>query len=391
MKFYFSAIFIFIVNASFSQKEGNVWVFNNSFSINFDNGKPEVSNKYFAGGAFGTASLCLKNGRLLFYCYDGRMVFDSTGHFMDGGYLNGSSYPQNVIFISHPDPDSSNIYYAFSVHADIDKKGLSYSIIDMKMRGGRGNIVSSRNRILILEGVTSKLTAIKHPNRRDFWLLTWKKNADTIFAYIVTSKGISAPVKSSTGFINGGHLKEFASITPMKLSPDGKKLCAGTDTFSIIADFNAYTGKVSNVWCFYDNYRYMEFSPKSKFLYLSGGLANKGFIHQYNLNSKTKEEFINSKVIIGKQYDSTYYGLMQVAPDGKIYVPEAGAGYLHVINYPDSAGISCGFKQKVVYLKGKTSVGALPDMVQSFFQKKTFEYRRSCTRDTVFFAPSNTF
>jgi hypothetical protein len=85
-----------------------------------------------------------------------------------------------------------------------------------------------------------------------------------------------------------------------------------------------------------------------------------------------------------------YNALLQLGPDGKIYIPVYGDDYLHVINHPDREGLRCGPQRDYIYLSNKTT-GGLPDMVQSFFQKKSFDVQPSCTRDTVFFNISNTY
>lgn len=91
------------------------------------------------------------------------------------------------------------------------------------------------------------------------------------------------------------------------------------------------------------------FSPNGRFLYVSHTL----YIYQFDLLASNLS---NSKTLVAT-YDgftspySTTFFLAQLFNDGKIYINTgAGSDRLHVINYPDSLGLSCDVQQHSIML-----------------------------------------
>ncbi|NUM32521.1 MAG: hypothetical protein HUU47_09400, partial [Bacteroidetes bacterium] len=399
LKSCFLVFFILLVTSSFAQREGYNWIFGKLAYISFNTGKPKNEKlfQYSAIISAGTATISTKNGRLLFYT-DGVAVFDSSQNIFINKPIRGTfgNY-QTAIFIPHPHPDSSNLYFVFANSGpfdEINKFGLSYSVIDTKLRSGKGDIINSRYNINLIYPVLTHLGAVKHANRKGYWIVTHKNRTDTIYAYLVDKNGINkTPVMSKTGIIRSYNNYYNNYQPPLKLSPDGTKIATFRyPDISFVADFNASTGKVTNIIKLPFYGWGSEFSPKSRYLYFLSQKNDKKFLFQLDLKKMEQKEIVKSLVLIDSNFYYAANETLQLAPDGKIYIPEKKHSYLHVIHAPDSAGTKCRLQKNYFYLGDSVySMGALPDMVQSFFQKKTFEYRRSCTRDTVFFAPSNTF
>jgi len=362
-----------------AQKQGNNWFFGEGIGITFNFGKPILLSKSSIDAWGGSACLSTPNGRLLFYT-DGRQVFDSF-HVSPMGHLGGSSgLAQTCLFV--PRPDSTHRIYAFSL------KGangyLTYSEIDTKLNSGRGDYVTGKYSIALVHNVYSKLTAVKHANRKDYWVLI-QTESDSIFAYLVNSAGVSnSPVISKIGYKDscGG-----SSFRIMKLSPDGRKICSiyCWDS-SFIADFNSSNGTVNNIKRFIAEGNAVEFSAKSKFLYTLGATR----LSQFDLSFKSQIEFINSRKTVDTIY-SNAAGMLQLGPDGKIYYPVLGEEYLHVIMSPDNLGDRCIPQRNYLHLKKKNYSLCLPDMIQSLFQKKTFDVTQICSRDTTYFAITDNY
>ncbi len=379
---------------SFSQKQGNNWYFGENAGLGFNSGKPvALTNSRMSVYWGGTATISNNNGQLLFYS-NGLHVWDSThSNFVSGLRGHDVNY-QGALFVPHP--DSTHLYFIFTSNgATTPNPDLYYSIINMKLRSGRGDILTSQKNISLGFPVYQKLTAVRHANRRDYWVVTQKFNSDSLFSYLISPYGIS-----KTPVISQIYKPIFSTTIPirgvLKLSPDGKRICSlNTGDSSFIADFDASTGKINNPWLFKDvSYAAigLEYSAKSKYLYtvISGG---PGIVYQYDLSANTKNEFLSSRTTIDSGFEKKqgmFNALLQLGPDGKIYIPVYGDDYLHVINNPDLEGLRCAPQRDYVYLGNKTT-GGLPDMVQSFFQKKTFNVHPSCSRDTVFFNISNTY
>ena len=103
-------------------------------------------------------------------------------------------------------------------------------------------------------------------------------------------------------------------------------------------------------------------SANSRYLYI----ANRIYVHQFDLWAKdilsTKVRVDNYNGETNAWGQETYLYKMQLAPDRKIYL--AGSNVvqaLHVINYPDSAGINCKIKMSAVKLPTNFYRG-LPNM-----------------------------
>lgn len=375
-------------NYAFAQKEGNNWFFGNYAGVTFNSGKSVALTTGSLKADFGgSASISTPKGRLMYYS-DGFQVYDSLHSSLSLSLKGTNANPQTALFV--PNPDSSNIYYVFNAVNSISIYSLFYSVIDTRLRSGRGDIVKGRNNMVLFNPSCAKLTAVKHANRKDYWVLTHKYNSDTICAFLVTSAGVNpTPVYSRTGY-KVSTSNSLNSVYPMKMSPDGKWVCsANASDSSIIAHFDAATGKVSNAWSFDLVVCGMEFSAKSRYLYTieSGGNTR---LYQYDLSKPTRNMFNHSRRLIDSAFGNTI-SLIQLAPDEKIYIPTYQSLYLHVIHQPDNVAEKVKTEKNYLFLDYKTATTGLPDMIQSLFHKPNFNVKPNCSRDTVFFSISNSF
>lgn len=378
-------LFVFSVfNFLHAQKEADNWYFGNKAGITFRTNPPTALTNGQLSTLEGCATISNSAGRLLFYT-DGITAYDSTHSTMSNGTgLKGhSSSTQSAIIV--PRPDSAKRYYIFTVDATNGSNGAQYSEVDMKLNSGRGAINSTKN-VQLLKNTCEKITAVKHANGIDYWVLTHRYNTDTIFAFLVTAAGVSnTPVKSATKMKITGNT--VFTLGYMKVSPDGRKIAYANYQMdsAVVANFNSSTGVVSNAWVFTMNDGYgLEFSPQAKYLYI-GDFVNKK-ISQFDLSATTRPAFIASRRVVDSTPNSI--GALQLGPDGKIYISvyvSSGTGYLYVIHAPDSAGFACRPQKNYVNLSGRVANYGLPTFIQSYFRKKTFSYVRNCIKDTTFF------
>lgn len=373
---------------AYSQKEGSNWYFGYQAGLTFNSGNPVALSKSPMNSSGGSTSISTNKGRLLLYS-DGRQVWDSTHNVLSNTLL-GLGGHQTVVIV--PQPDSSHLYYIFTVGipgSTSADSGSFYSEINMKLRSGLGDFISGKVNIPLVAPSCGKLTAVRHANRKDYWVITQKYNTDTVYAYLITSSGISKPVLSKTGLIVVGN---HHGTGAMKVSPNGKRICSVNNSDSaFIGDFDAATGEVSNIWLFEPTWGYgLEFSSKTKFLYTIGAPYSGVRLCQYDLSAKTKQQFIASR----KTIDTIFYNFipsLQLGLDHKIYISPRNLFYLHVIKNPDREGDLAQPERNNVYLGGQIAGVGLPDMIQSYFQRKTFGIRPVCTRDTVYFDILNTY
>ena len=385
---YFTGLlFIIAASSGYTQKEGYIWYFGNKAGIDFNTTPPTALNDGDMVQDEGCASICDPSGNLLFYT-DGISVWNALHDTMPNGkgMMGHSSGTQSGVIV--PNPGNSDEYYLFSVPDNMDM--VYYSMVDMTMEGGLGDIDPARKSIpLYPPGVmtTQKISAVRHANNNDIWVISHQKAADTFYVHLITNSGIALDHTEKIGSVHT-KLKGY-----LKVSSDGTKLaCAISENNRVeLYDFNASTGEISNLTTFSNIYSGgnptygdpygIEFSPDASKLYVSERFCN-GRIYQYDLSS-------------GPPYSSTLIathgtgfgsgvGALQLAPDGKIYVSVPGDS-LSVINEPDLAGAACDIQIRSFYLNGASAYEGLPTFIQTYFELPVdlVEFTGSMINNTV--------
>jgi WD40 repeat protein len=201
------------------------------------------------------------------------------------------------------------------------------------------------------------LTAARHGNGRDWWILLPKFNSKRYYAFLLSPEGISGP-----------YLQENIALpvdvkgwgSQAVFSPNGKKYATASFTAGLqVFNFDRCTGKLSNPKNieieFENSYsRGVAFSSNSRYLYVSSGSK----LQQFDTRA---DSLMEGRTLIGV-YDSfglggqggslptTFYQQM-LAPNGKIYITTSnGTKYLHVIHKPNEAGAACDFEQRGIGL-----------------------------------------
>ncbi len=380
-----------IIHLTYSQKQAFNWYFGDTLGMAFHTTPPTVLTNGQLGTYEGCATISTPSGRLLFYT-NGIAVWDSAHNRMPNGTgLKGhQSSTQSAIVVPHT--DSAHLFYIFTVDYLAQTNGVQYSVLNMKLNGGMGDIVSSKKNIFLRSYMCEKLTAIKHANGHDFWLLCTKFDSDSFFAYKVTSAGVNnTPIVSKTGFKTTYAFNLANSIGYLKTSPNGRKIAYANMTLdsAVIADFDPATGLISNVFAFYIDDAYgVEFSPKAKFIYFSE-YTNRRVV-QYDLGTNSNSAFLSSRKVV---LDSIKFsvGALQLGPDGKIYNACDLNSYLNVIHSPDSSKLACRPQKNYIYFGRRSSALGLPSFTQTFVQAPAFEVKRNCLKDTTFFTVTDLF
>jgi hypothetical protein len=272
----------------FGQKEANNWYFGEKAAINFSNGSPVAVLNSQMNSHGGSASMSDSAGNLLFYT-DGIQVWNrnhqvmanGTGLGTSVGYM-GSSHPVIIV----PKPGNTGVYYIFTVDGPASgyiRKGLRYSVLDMGLNSGMGDITSVKNIPLTGgQNACGRLTAVSHGNSNDVWIITRLYDDDKYASYLLKANGIvSTPVISqATKYMTIYGLGDGI----LKITPDGTQLF-NIEWYGIErCGFNIFTGKVSPYYYFSvpDNggiYDALEFSPDSRFLYTSSNSNYKFYVN----------------------------------------------------------------------------------------------------------------
>lgn len=386
-KFFIALIFILFSFKLFSQHEADFWYFGDYAGLDFSSGNPEPLTDGQLQNYEGCAAISDSTGNLLFYT-NGVTVWNKEHQIMSNGenLMGNASSTQSAIIVPVPEYEHELYIFTTDVLVDDEKKyfdtnGLRYSTVNMNNENGNGEILYKN--ILLLDSTLEKITAIKHHNNKDYWIIAHEYGNDKYYSYLLNKNGLNPPVISNVGtyFENDQRL----AIGYMKTSPNGSKIVTSILRASKweIFDFDNQTGILSNpieITRPVVNLAYScEFSPDNSKLYIS----SLDTLFQVDMNAGTQTDIQNSLSQIAV-FDSPI-GAIQNANNGKIYITADTLNYLSVINYPDSLPISCGFEKNTIYLDGKKSRLGLPNFIQSYFKKKIFNYERRCSNDSTHF------
>lgn len=356
----------------FGQKEANFWYFGRNAGIDFSSGKAISLTNGMLSTDEGCAVISDKTGKLLFYT-DGISVWNGKHEVMKNGLGLKGNPSSTSSGVAIPKPNSPGLYYLFTVVETGKEDGLCYSLVDMKLNDGLGDVLESEKNIKLQGVVTEKLTAVAHRNGKDIWVIAHKWMSDEFLAYLVTEKGIvKEPIVSKVGLEHKGGTLNTQGY--MKSNPDGSNIAlALEESYEVeIFDFDNATGILSNeikVNFGTGSYPYgIEFSPDGSILYVSA--AGTGEIYQFNLQAGSNDEIQKSMLKIGATTDKKWIGALQIANDGKIYFPIYNTPYLGVIHNPNVIGMECKYENNFIELQGKMASLGLPTFTQSFFTQE---------------------
>jgi hypothetical protein len=378
----FTGLF-FLTTDVMAQKEFNYWCWGTGQGLNFNitdpaTGYPVSDTCAIPARHEGTASLCNSNGELKIYT-DGMTVFNCCHQIMQNGTgLNGhNSSTESAIIV--PDLNDNGRCFIFTTDA-MEPGGcdcLSYSVADLNANNGLGAVVLKN--VVLWTPVLEKLTAIKHANGRDVWVVAHEWDSNRFLAFLLTSSGLNTtPVISSAGVVHTGYgygsPGNNHAVGYMKASSNGKKLgCAIANQGGFqLFDFDNSTGIVSNPLTFtnnnvtrsiFDDSYGVEFSPDNSKLYVRtlGGTSGGGIV-QVNLNAGSNAAIVSSATNIYPA--NTVMSGIQLGPDGRIYVGGT-AQFIGVINFPNLSGLNCSYTPAAIKVRS-TAVGLPQTIVAPF-------------------------
>ncbi len=372
MKKFIPLFFILLFTAVFSyaQNQNDKWYFGWQAGLNFSSGTPVTFTNSAMMANEGSASISDASGNLQFYT-DGVSVWNKNNIQMSNGFgLNGNfSSTQSALIV--PKPQNCNIYYIFTVPAEDTVTYLCYSVVDMSLNGGLGDVVTKN--ISLHRPVTERLTGTLHSNGRDYWVAAQEYCSNAILSYHVSPTGVdTVPTITSIPSIATPH-DIMTTLGYMKISGNGAKLAFTYlyyNSTAVLLDFDNTTGAVSNPLVLNGGDSYgLEFSPDNSKLYLA--TANAPFtILQYDLAAGSPSAIQASMTTIISLYivnlQAQYGGALQLGPDGKIYADRLQKNALGVINNPNLLGTACNYVDTAIYLGGKICLDGLPNFLKNY-------------------------
>lgn len=359
-----------------SQNTTKNWFFGTNAGLTFTGSVTSVTPNGLLTNSLSSAAISSTSGALAFYT-DGVTIYTSQHTVMANGTgLLGNSASQPALIIPHP--VSNNLYYVFTVGGHTTSNGLYYSIVDMSLASGNGSVTTKN--VLVYADARDKITAGKHCNNQDIWIVaTTVPSATTFVACLLTSSGITSIVPTPNTACPG-----VIGLGQIKLSPNSKRLGINSSTVntaswfidSRVAEFNTSTGIVSTFSVIQYGLNYQmsgaslvkshgcEFSPNSRYFYYTF------------YNTVTKLDLCNTLSLSTTVYlpesqteDTANKRMMQLAPDGRIYVAMNGKSAIGIINNPNNTQGVASFT--TLSLGTTTTQWGLPNFAGYLFEQQT--------------------
>src|SRR5882762_2021002 len=156
-KFSLFSLFISLSQLVFSQHQSDKWYFGIYAGLDFTSGSPIPITDGALSTSEGCSSISDYNGNLLFYT-DGRTVYDRNNQAMPNGagLDGGESSTQAALIVPLPGI-STQVYYIFTTDQIGGPLGFRYSVVDMTLNGGFGDVTTINE--LIQNHVTEKVVA----------------------------------------------------------------------------------------------------------------------------------------------------------------------------------------------------------------------------------------
>ncbi len=400
----------------FSQKEALTWFFGNKIRLNFHAGG-NFPAQYFPSAMIArNGSICMsdRNSGTAYFYSNGETVW-GMGHvpMPNGEGLYGSSLKQQP-GITFEVPGTTTQYYIFTTGNALHK-GVFYSVVDMSLNSGIGDIVPGKKNIQIpgVDSAQGCIMALKHPNHKSYWVVFRTVGDGNYFkVYLVSEKGIKFHSETTCLTIHGAN--DYAQS---KFSPDGKHFVYTSYNWDTLQKrtyeyyrFDPINGNfLDTKYLFkalpekpeeYDiehRSNGIEFSADSRFLFTAVMALEEGtppvfhqYINQFDMNRAEigVDAFETAMKPVAQSQDTLdLWCQMQMARDGRIYVANndnKSKRYLSRIMYPYKMGAASKFRSREMMLSSTTeSTFGLPVIVPSYLNR--FDWLGNCSPDSTYF------
>ncbi|MBV7268507.1 T9SS type B sorting domain-containing protein [Winogradskyella luteola] len=440
-----SCLFILLLLLSvlaFAQNEASYWYFGQNAGLRFNTTTGTVTA--ITNGQINTLEGCTsisdENGTLQFYT-DGRTVWNRNhqimangNYFGNTGLLGDPSSTSSGLIV--PKPEDPTQYYIFTVDEphhnnasvfpnqftggydsggavpgsdDGFNNGFNYSLVDMTLNGGLGDVVDTEKNVPLITYDTTntleasykcseKITAVRAEDCSAFWVIT--HFGDSFYSFKIDVTGVDInPVISTVGPYIPIEGYRRNSLGYIKASPDASRLLvahfgesnvtagdAGGGVY--LYDFDNDTGIVSNNVELYsaqnnDSPYGVEFSAENRKAYATVGTGASGNGASQVLQWDLESADIPNSLQIVHSSNSISAGALQLGVDRRIYRAQFSfngnttiSRYIGVINNPEADGAAANYDEQGVLLdvngfNQNTGRIGLPPFIQSLFNSQT--------------------
>lgn len=315
------------------QNQNKNWHFGIGISINF-NVLPLTVTQSNINVIEGSAAVSDDNGQLLFYTMgskiwnrNGVQMPNATGLLGNGPFnspVSGSGY-RSVQIIKHP--GNPNQYFVVSGDAyEQTTRNLQYSLVDMSLDNGLGDVVPTQKNIQIMTNCSEYLSVFRGNDCKSYWLVARAENPQTarpVYAFKVDQNGFNnTPVISSPpATLGSSGYDELYLLNDLETA-------VGINVWNVISiKFDGNTGVFSNFQPVQNSNTGVD-EPNGNFtlsedktkLYIVESYSNN--VYQYDLNLLSNPTaFLNSRSLAITGYGiNDRFTNMRAGPDGHLYL-----------------------------------------------------------------------
>ncbi|MFJ9317879.1 sortase domain-bontaining protein [Pimelobacter simplex] len=361
------------------------WHFGNGAGLDFGtsgSALPVTTPSTGVNAVEGTTVITDSAGKLLFWS-DGVKVLDKNHQVMpNGAGLTGNASATQTVaaFPSLTDPGKYFVV-ATTGASEVGGSGhLSYSVVDMSLNGGLGDVTATKNVDLApANGAAEQLTAIPNAAGTGFWVVTAQASSPNIRAYSFDGAGPAdpdgaGPLAAGDSVISVMPTPNYNQYGTLNLSPDLSSVLLATGNNAgasriRLMDFDASTGRFAQRFEWSTptgaggNMYSADFSPSGDHVYATR-IFGGAHLFRYDIAGAADGAAVKATEVDLGQYHANG-GQVKRGPDGRMYVVNRGAATLGVIASPDAADpAEIGFDATALPLTAGTINGwGLPQMV----------------------------
>lgn len=330
--------------------QSDIWYFGDQAGLDFSSGTPVALNDGASYSLDNSTTASDTLGNLLFYS-NGFSVWDANHAVMPNGsgLLGSNNSGQCALAVHRPGTDE---YFLFTVDQWNGANGLRYSVVDMTLNNGLGDVTVKN--LLLQTPTTERLEAVQNPLDGSWWVITHDWNSAQFRVFNLNATGLNTlPVLSNVGATHSGN--NYDAAGQLTASRSGNLLACGIydqNQFEVF-DFDNTSGVVSNARQLpgYTNAWGCAFSSDNTKLYLTKWYDNE--VIQLDLSAGSWPNVQASALLVGNttgNVNGWQAGFLQLGPDDRVYVAKFGQSTLGVVTDPNVGGITCGFVDNGVSL-----------------------------------------
>ncbi|MGQ0618478.1 MAG: DUF642 domain-containing protein [Panacagrimonas sp.] len=342
------------------------WFFGNRVKLDFGvNGSAPVAsqNPVSYNIPEGTAVITDTSGNLLFWT-DGVNVRDKNSAVMPNGTGLGGSSSATQTALAFPSLTQPGIYFVIG-NSTVTAGGgsLRYSVIDMSLNGGLGDVVVGSKAILLgVAGSASEaLNAVPNADGTGFYVLTSTVGSPNVLAYEFDGNG---PVTGNAivSVMPNNNPDGFGTIN---LSPDLSQVLLMVGGRLRVLDLDASSGQLTQRFGFDPGaggspYS-ADYSPSGDYIYYSTIFGNDKIVRYKLAGAGSSAEIMASAMNLGTALGNG--GGMRRGPDGKMYGANQNQAFLGVVSQPDDPVSPIYVNNGFALAAGTNSVFNLPTFV----------------------------